>query len=108
LQILQLALDRAATGRERFHRTLQLTELCLMADQLRLALPLAEDLALRVDEFRLEQWESPDLMARVWGALYHCLRGAGDGAVDRLPPVFARLCRLDISRALRFGGNGEP
>ena len=31
-------------------------------------------------------------------------RWAGDGAADRLPPVFARLCRLDIGQALRSGG----
>jgi type VI secretion system protein ImpA len=106
LLILQQAMGRAATGRERFLRALQLTELCLMARQDRLALPLAEDLARLIDEFRLEQWESPELIARAWGALYHCLRGTGDGAADRLPPVFARLCRLDISRALRVGGDG--
>lgn len=109
LRVLQQALGQAATGRERFHRTLQLAEFCLMAHQHRLALPLAEDLALRVDEFRLEQWESPELIARVWGALYYGLRGSGEGAADRLPPVFARLCRLDIGRALRFGdGDGAP
>jgi type VI secretion system ImpA/VasJ family protein len=106
LLILQHALVRAATGREKFHRTLQLTELCLMARQDRLALPLAEDLARQIDDFHLEQWEDPELIARAWGALYHCLRGSGDGTADRLPPVFARLCRLDIGRALRCDGDG--
>jgi hypothetical protein len=77
-----------------------------MARQDRLALPLAEDLTRQIDRFSLEQWESPELIARAWGTLYHCLRASGDGAADRLPPVFAHLCRLDISRALRFDGDG--
>jgi type VI secretion system protein ImpA len=48
------------------------------------------------------------LSARVWGALYRCLRasGADVGAAERLRQVFTRLCRLDINQAMMFGDEG--
>jgi hypothetical protein len=108
VQLIRRAMNTAATGRERFLRKLQLAELCLMVNHHRVALPLSEDLARQVDEFRLEQWEDEQLSARVWGALYRCLRasGADVGAAERLRQVFTRLCRLDINQAMMFGDEG--
>ena len=75
-----------------------------MAKNYRVALPISEDLAQQVDEFRLEDWEDPQLSARVWGALYRCLRGsdAANDSSDRLQQV-TRLCRLDIGQGLMYG-----
>jgi hypothetical protein len=103
-QRLRRAVLQATSGRERFRRKLQLAELCLMSKTPRAALPLLEELARQVDEFRLEQWEDEELCARVWGALYRCLRGLGpdNGAADRLQKVYDRLCRLDINLALSY------
>lgn len=102
---LRRAIAQAGTGRDKFRRKLQLAELCLMAGNPRIALPLLEELARQVDEFRLEQWEAEELSARVWGALYRCLRDSGgeNGAGGRLQQVYDRLCRLDINQALAFG-----
>ena len=73
----------------------------------RVALPLSEDLARAVDEHRLEHWEDEPLNARVWAALYRCLRQAGTdqapSAAERLQQVFTRLCRLDVNLALSLG-----
>jgi type VI secretion system protein ImpA len=109
LQLVRRAMNTAATGRERFYRKLQLAELCLMVNNHRLALPLSEDLARQVDEFRLEQWEDEGWSARVWAALYRCLRHAGtaNGNAERLQQVFTRLCRLDINQALMYA-NDSP
>lgn len=108
IQLIRRAMNTAATGRVRFLRKLQLAELCLMVNHHRVALPLSEDLARQVDEYRLEQWEDEQLSARVWGALYRCLRasGADVGAAERLQQVFTRLCRLDIDQAMLFGDEG--
>lgn len=107
IDLIRRALVTASTGRERFQRKLQLAELCLMANRHQVALPLSEDLARLVDEFRLEEWESEQLCARVWAAFYRCLRavGAGSPAAEKLPQVFARLCRLDINQALALEGD---
>jgi type VI secretion system protein ImpA len=105
LQLLRQAMNAATTGRERFLRKLQLAELCLMVNNHRVALPLSEDLARLVDEFRLEQWEDEQWSARVWAALYRCLRqsGTNNGNAERLQQVFMRLCRLDINQAILYG-----
>jgi len=107
MNLIRHALATASNGRERFQRKLQLTELCLMANRHQVALPLSEDLARLVDEFRLEEWESEQLCARVWAAFYRCLRStsAGNNAAERLQQVFARLCRLDINQALTLEGD---
>jgi hypothetical protein len=110
LQLVRRAMNTATTGRERFLRKLQLAELCLLVNNHRVALPLSEDLARQVDEFRLEQWEDEQWSARVWAALYRCLKGASAGAgsngnAERLQQVFTRLCRLDINQALVFGSD---
>lgn len=107
IDLIRRALATASSGRERFQRKLQLAELCLMANRHQVALPLSEDLARLVDEFRLEEWESEQLCARVWAAFYRCLRavGAGSTAAEKLQSVFSRLCRLDINQALALEGD---
>jgi len=103
LQILRRSLGAAPTGRGRFLRKLQMAELCLRADHPGVALPLLDDLAGQVDEFRLDQWEDEHLIARVWGSLYRCLRTSGGAETsERLRLVHARLCRLDINQALAY------
>lgn len=107
IDLIRRALTTASTGRDRFQRKLQLAELCLMANRHQVALPLSQDLARLVDEFRLEEWESEQLCARVWAAFYRCLRAgsAGSSNSEKLPQVFSRLCRLDINLALALEGD---
>lgn len=107
IDLIRRAMSTASTGRERFHRKLELAELCLMVNRQHVALPLCEDLARQMDEFRLEEWESEALCARVWAAYYRCLRspGAVTGTDERLRQVFARLCRLDVNQASTFASD---
>jgi type VI secretion system protein ImpA len=106
IQRVRRAVASASSGREKFLRKLQLAELCLMVGSHRVALPLLEELARVVDDFRLEQWEDEGLCARVWGALYRCLKAQGtNGTSDRLEQVYTRLCRLDIGQAMSYGND---
>lgn len=108
LNRLRAAMTRATSGREKFRRKLQMAELCLTVGNHRVALPLLEELARRVDEFHLEHWEDESLCARVWGALYRALRDSGaeseNGQATRLQEVYTRLCRLDINQAMSYDG----
>jgi len=105
IQRMRRTINTAQTGRDKFRRKLQLAELCLMVHQPRVALPLLDDLARQIDEYRLEQWEDEALSARVWGTLYRCLRSAGNenGAAERMQHAYTRLCRLDTQQALMYG-----
>jgi type VI secretion system ImpA/VasJ family protein len=100
-----LLLDRArataASGRDRFLLELHLAELCLRLGNDSVALAFLEDLERQVDGFRLEEWENRELSARVFGSLYHCLQDRGPAA--RVREVYARLCKLDVRRAMQSG-----
>jgi hypothetical protein len=74
-----------------------------MTDKRGLALPLLEELAAEVDRYHVEDWETKEWSARVWGALYRCYKGAGDGSAEKARQAYARLCRLDITQALAWG-----
>ena len=87
----------ARTGRERFHRTLQQAELCLLLERQAIAAPLLEGLARQIDELHLDQWEEPALCARVLVAHYRCLQSQKD---SRAEAVYRRLCQLDTALAL--------
>jgi type VI secretion system protein ImpA len=99
--LLDRAMAAARSGRERFLLELHLAEICRRFKNDQLALALLEDLERKIDEFRLEAWENRELCARVIGSLYDCLRARG--ANERLGQVYARLCKLDIRRAIQTG-----
>ena len=110
IEVLRDALGRASHGRERFIRSVQLAEVCLLARHPDVALHLADGLAGQVDARGLEGWEDPGLVARAWAALCLALREAraeGDDPARRVA-AFARLCRVDVALALRVGGPNPP
>jgi hypothetical protein len=98
IDLLERAMAAAASGRERFLHELRLAEMCLRLGSDQVALAFLEDLEHQIDRFRLEEWEDRELCARVVGTLYHCLKARGAG--ERLQQVHARLCRLDVRRAM--------
>jgi type VI secretion system protein ImpA len=99
------AVRESRTGRERFLRTLQQAELCLLLSRPQAAAPLLETLQKQIDDFRLDQWEDPAVCARVFAALYRCLRGHDPA---RAQEVYRRLCQLDIGQALGLGDESPP
>src|SRR5213076_249264 len=57
-------------GRVRFQHRLRLAEICLSTNRQRLAIAILEELAKQIDDLKLDAWESPELLGRVWGRLY--------------------------------------
>ncbi|HEU5115561.1 MAG TPA: type VI secretion system domain-containing protein, partial [Isosphaeraceae bacterium] len=104
LSLVAQAAREAHTGRDRFLRTLQQAELCLMLQKPAIAEPLLDGLARQVEERHLEVWEDGALCARVYAALYPCVRTSNP---ERAADIYQRLCRLDISRALAIGDSPE-
>ena len=91
-------------GRANFQHRLRLAEICLGIDRRRLGIMILEELARTIDEFKLEQWESPELLGRVWGRLYESYKSAEPGTEQgvRAAALFDRLCRLNPWQALRW------
>jgi type VI secretion system protein ImpA len=91
-------------GRVRFQHRLRLAEICLSTSRTRLAIAILEELAKQIDDLKLDAWESPELLGRVWGRLYKSYKGDEPGSERALRAalLFDRLCRLDPWQALRW------
>lgn len=69
LRLAQDQIDRSRSGRERFLRQLTLAELCMQAGVHSLAFPLFDELGRTIDDRRLDEWEEPALIHRIWKGL---------------------------------------
>ncbi len=108
---VQLAPLRGGSARERFQQRLYLAELCLLAAEPALAMPLLEQLTAEAARFSLDEWE-PQWTVEVWGKLYACCSQLAaepsqpeQEAVRlyrRSMEAFDQVCRLDLALALEL------
>ncbi len=100
-QAIQLLMRDAAQqpcGRARFQRRLQVAQLCINAGQNKVAHPVLEELVNEIDQRRLEEWESSEMLSPPLALLIQCLDpGASNGVREAL---FAKLCRIDPTAAM--------
>lgn len=102
IELLDGARQSARCRRDRFIRQLELVELCLERGLTHVARPLIDELAGEQETRNLEDWEDPELCARVLMASVACLRASSaDHDGQRIPGILERLYRLDPRRALR-------
>ena len=102
IELLDGARQSARCRRDRFIRQLELVELCLHRGLTHVARPLIDELAGEQETRNLEDWEDPELCARVLMASLACLRAsAADHDGQRIPGILERLYRLDPRSALR-------
>jgi type VI secretion system protein ImpA len=87
------------SGRMRFHRRVQMAQLCLAADQAAVAYPVLRDLSSEMERRGLETWESAETLAQPLSLLLRCLEQRKGDAEER-EAIFNRLCRLDPQAAL--------
>jgi type VI secretion system ImpA family protein len=69
LRMAQDHIQAAASGRERFLRQLQLSELCIQAGMQAFAYPILDELGKTIDARDLVTWEDADLIRRTWSGL---------------------------------------
>jgi type VI secretion system protein ImpA len=101
-QAIQLLVRDAAqqeSGRLRFQRKTQVAQLCLGAGYDSVAAPMLEQLAVEMEQRKLEGWESSDLLAPPLTLLLKCMQARGD-AESRRQEIFERLCRIDPTAAI--------
>jgi type VI secretion system protein ImpA len=100
-QAIQLLMRDAAqqpSGRARFQRRLQVAQLCVSAGQNKVAHPVLEELVHEIEQRRLEEWESSEMLSPPLALLLQCLDpGSADGPRAAL---FAKLCRIDPTAAM--------
>jgi type VI secretion system protein ImpA len=69
LRLAQDHIEAASSGRERFLRQLQLSELCIQAGMHAFAYPILDELGKTIDSRDLVTWEDADLIRRTWSSL---------------------------------------
>ena len=99
VEILSREAAQERSGRARFQRKVQLAQICLGAGLEVVACPVLEDLAAEIERRRLEEWETPEMIAHALALLYRGLNKLGASAEERRK-VYARICRLDPVQAL--------
>lgn len=82
------------SGRDRFQRKLMLAGICLRRQRDRLAQVLLEELNEQVEKHKLDEWEQPELVGRVWSQLYKIYRKSQPDA-DRTRDLYKKLSRFD-------------
>jgi type VI secretion system protein ImpA len=99
VELLTIELQRERSPRGRFLRQTQLAFVMLEAGLTAVAFPILQQLLERVDEQKLDQWESGPLVAQPLALMYRALkaRNENDAEQERL---YLRICRLDPIQAL--------
>ena len=109
IEMIKRELDREQSRRGRFLRQVQLARVMCEAGLDAAAIPLLEEMTARIDEHRLEEWESGALVAEPLALLHRCLERTGGDEGTR-QALYLKIVRLDPVQALGFGqtgGNGE-
>lgn len=99
IEMLMREMAQERNGRARFHRKVQLTQLCISTGYDAIAVPILQELAGEIERRKLEDWESPELLAQPLALLYRCLTKA-DGSVDDRQKLYSWICRLDPLQAM--------
>ena len=99
IEMLVREMAQERNGRARFHRRVQLTQLCISTGHEAIALPILQELAAEIERRKLEDWESPELLAQPLALLYRCLTKADGSAEDRRK-LYSWICRLDPLQAM--------
>ena len=98
-EILQQDIARKRSVRERFRRRMQLIELCATTNKPNVAQPILDDLALAIENHKLDEWEDPGLVASALATLMKMsVKIQNDKAAQQ--KLFERICRLDAAQAL--------
>lgn len=106
VEMLSRALANEKSRRGRFVRQTQMAAVMVEAGLEHVARPILEDLDKQVTEFKLEDWESPDVVARPLALLWRVIDRL-EGETEAKHALYLRVCRLDPLAAMGFGSSGS-
>lgn len=102
IELLMRALDREKSRRGRFLRQSELANVMVDAGFLQVAQPILQEMMTDIENHKLEEWETGDLVARPMALLHQCLEKL-DGDSGTRQELYLRICRLDPLQAIGFG-----
>lgn len=104
IELLVREANRERSPRARFIRHAQAAGLMVDSGLERVAMPILRSLLEQIEQHRLEEWESGEVVAQPLGLLYRCLERTGEDPGMR-EELYLRICRLDPLQAIRFTGS---
>ncbi|HEV2447039.1 MAG TPA: type VI secretion system protein TssA, partial [Candidatus Sulfopaludibacter sp.] len=99
IEILSREIAQERSGRGRFHRKVQLAQLCLSIGREAIARPILCDLAQEIEQRKLEEWETAEALAHPLTLLFRCLAKLDTDREER-QRLYNRICRLDPVQAM--------
>ncbi len=99
VDILSREIAQEPSGRGRFHRKVQLAQICLAGGHANIAYPILDDLAQEIERRKLEEWETADTIAHALMLLFRSMDKL-DTPAEEKQRIYGRICRLDPVQAL--------
>lgn len=99
IEILSAEISHQNSGRGKFQRRMQLSQLCMTIGHDAISRSILEELVQMIDRHQLEHWESPEMVAHALSMLYGCMQKLNGDPVEK-QKLYARICRLDPMQAL--------
>lgn len=99
IELLTAQLQRERSPRGRFLRQTQIAYVMVEAGLTGVAYPILQQLIERIDERKLEEWESGPLVAQPLALMYRVLVARNENSSEQ-DKLYLRICRLDPIQAL--------
>jgi type VI secretion system protein ImpA len=99
IEILTREITNERSGRGRFHRKVQLSQLCLSMGREDIAYPILSALAGEIEQRKLDEWEASDTVAHPLALLFRCISKMDRAAAEK-QKLYEWICRLDPVQAL--------
>ncbi len=99
IELLSREIAHERSGRARFHRKIQLAQICMSTGHEAIAYPILHEMADEVEQRKLEDWEASEVIAHPLALLFRCMNQL-DGDAELKRKLYARICRLDPVQAL--------
>lgn len=99
IEILSAEISHQNSGRGKFQRKMQLSQLCMNIGHDSISKSILEELLQMIDRHQLEYWETPEMVAHALSMLYGCMQKLNGDPVEK-QKLYARICRLDPMQAL--------
>jgi type VI secretion system protein ImpA len=99
VEILSREIAHERSGRARFHRKIQLAQICMSTGHEAIAYPILYEMADEIEQRKLEDWEASEVVAHPLALLFRCMNQL-DGDAELKRKLYARICRLDPVQAL--------
>lgn len=92
-------LAHSDSGRSRFISKVELAQVLMAMGKEAVAYPILKELVQEVEQRKLEEWETPELVARPLALQYRCMAKLELDATE-MQELHTRLCKLDVAQAL--------